>query len=455
MVLRSFSIFSPLRFRIVVIGKGSDVPIENRVALESLPSSNISSTLLQRRILFNCAYRTSYSDDRAGKADITYSLGFELGIVENWKIVEKFLRERNVASLPLQDRVYAIWYLLKLTDTIDLARAGRLCLETPRTGSRLQETSDENLLKLANTFTTTIYYMRLINRAVNIPAISVFTKQDILVNERFQKAQEVSTPPACQIDLVQLLIGSEIDRISEEIAEGYFDERIKDFRASTQVPCVRVSTDDDYPGSWMTSQGNVCILLKETSGSCGRQLSKSAQIRKFSDPLAKFGRLIVDHCIDQRRLQERVFTSLGGFLERADFFWMDLGMSTAFQGRVLIDCVARIHKDILKIWNFNGPLNIVGKVSTAHFPSDDFGSSDDRLSHYSAIMPLWVPRFAQFMGAAGISVVAIKYLYGKYQITYHTLHMDPSRLLLVVLISGEVVNYNAFISRLFTSVFIR
>ncbi|KAF8812866.1 hypothetical protein BYT27DRAFT_7085886 [Phlegmacium glaucopus] len=60
--------------------------------------------------------------DSAGNADITYgytstknirfilhdSLGFEPGTVNNWKIVEDFLRQRSATSL-LQDRVHAIW----------------------------------------------------------------------------------------------------------------------------------------------------------------------------------------------------------------------------------------------------------------------------------------------------------------------------------------------------------
>jgi hypothetical protein len=38
------------------------------------------------------------------------SLGFEPGTVDNWKIVEDFLRKRSEASTQLQERVHAIWY---------------------------------------------------------------------------------------------------------------------------------------------------------------------------------------------------------------------------------------------------------------------------------------------------------------------------------------------------------
>ena len=61
---------------------------------------------------------------------------------------------------------------------------------------------------------------------------------------------------------------------------------------------------------------------------------------------------------------------LSGFLEIltcAAEYWMDLGKSTVFQGRALIDCVWRIHNDILKIWNFNDPL----KVCWSSYPTLD------------------------------------------------------------------------------------
>jgi putative transposon-encoded protein len=58
----------------------------------------------------------------------------------------------------------------------------------------------------------------------------------MLVNEHYQEALRAKVPE------------SEIDDISERNAEISFNSRIKDFRASAKVPCVKVSTDDDYPG---------------------------------------------------------------------------------------------------------------------------------------------------------------------------------------------------------------
>ena len=39
-------------------------------------------------------------------------------------------------------------------------------------------------------------------------------------------------------------------------------------------------------------------------------------------------------------------------------YWQNLGESVFFQGHQMVDCIARIHDDILKIWNFNDPLKV-------------------------------------------------------------------------------------------------
>lgn len=40
-------------------------------------------------------------------------------------------------------------------------------------------------------------------------------------------------------------------------------------------------------------------------------------------------------------------------------YWQDLSQSNAFDGQILIDCIQRLHDDVLKVWNFHDP----GKVS--------------------------------------------------------------------------------------------
>ena len=123
-------------------------------------------------------------------------------------------------------------------------------------------------------------------------------------------------------------------------------------------------SDWNHFGNWSTLRGSACVVSKETSGFCGPQLSKSARIRKFSAPLGtRLGRVwpnIVCWPVIWLVKAPRA-RILSGFLEILTFaaeYWMDLGKSTVFQGRALIECVWRIHNDILKIWNFNDPLKV-------------------------------------------------------------------------------------------------
>ena len=69
----------------------------------------------------------------------------------------------------------------------------------------------------------------LTHSLVQIPVIVVFTKYDYLINEQWMNARKPS-----QIEL-------------ERKAEAYFNDHIKDLKASTQASIVRVSTDKAYP----------------------------------------------------------------------------------------------------------------------------------------------------------------------------------------------------------------
>ena len=56
-------------------------------------------------------------------------------------------------------------------------------------------------------------------------------------------------------------------------------------------------------------------------------------------------------------------------------YWINLGQNVAFRGRKLIECIRRIHEDILKVWNFNDPDKVIsmshrfGCIVTYHISS--------------------------------------------------------------------------------------
>ena len=39
-------------------------------------------------------------------------------------------------------------------------------------------------------------------------------------------------------------------------------------------------------------------------------------------------------------------------------YWLDLGQSSVFEDKILIECINRIHDDVLKVWNFNDPTKV-------------------------------------------------------------------------------------------------
>ncbi|KAK7448838.1 hypothetical protein VKT23_013567 [Stygiomarasmius scandens] len=191
------------QFRILIVGKSG-------VGKSSLVSAIFNISINDIDIAHN----------RAGEADINReytsqdnprfvlhdSKGFEPGSEKTWDLVKKFVSDRCSSDRPLKERVHIIW----------------LCLESPRTGSRLVRTEDIELLKLAQKF--------------EVPVIVVFTKYDLLVDEMSMELEE-------DVDDDELL-----EKKAEEIANSYFEKRIHecgdvDFSSNEYVT---ISTDADY-----------------------------------------------------------------------------------------------------------------------------------------------------------------------------------------------------------------
>ena len=117
----------------------------------------------------------------------------------------------------------------------------RLCIETPRTGTRLLQTADEHLLKLAkerelmSSFDLPHNPVILFSLKVKIPVIVVFTKYDYLVVEHFRACNHISSP---------------IDKKLEALSRA--ERAFSDFTKGLKVPFAPVSTlkdaQKDYGG---------------------------------------------------------------------------------------------------------------------------------------------------------------------------------------------------------------
>ncbi|KAH9162499.1 hypothetical protein EDB89DRAFT_637162 [Lactarius sanguifluus] len=313
---------------------------------------------------------------RAGKADISRpytsntnprfilhdSQGFEPGSLEKWDVVEGFIRDKCDERLEPKDRLHAIW----------------LCIETPRTGSRLMQTADEEVLKLATN--------------LNVAVIVVFTKYDVLFNEHYRVVKAAQSPgePA-STDTIR------ID--AEARAKGHLDKLVKAFQPRFEY--VTVSTHKRYPSLRLAETTRRC--LHEVEGNLWAPWAAAQQIHA----------------------QQKVNFSINEGFKK---YWINLGKSTVFPGHILSDCLLRIHLDIIEVWNFYDPEqllsgaqfreNMIKLIESLIIIEPQSGGVSDTLSTLSGLSStaatIAAP-FAQVLSGAGIAVIAVKFLFQKYQ----------------------------------------
>ncbi|TFK20671.1 hypothetical protein FA15DRAFT_759207 [Coprinopsis marcescibilis] len=116
--------------------------------------------------------------------------------------------------------------------------------------------------------------------------------------------------------------------------------------------------------------------------------------------------------------------------EGAKKYWIDLGKSIVFEGEMIIDCIRRIHDDILLVWNFNDPDKILSSpeffsrmLALVAPPADDLlnqtSSLADGVSTVSDLISLvqvaGATALALPLSAISLGILALRFLYGKYQ----------------------------------------
>jgi len=110
-----------------------------------------------------------------------------------------------------------------------------LSIETPRTGSRLLQDSDEKVLDLADHCTIIPNFVFLLLELtvieVKIPIIVVLTKYDLLVNQYHIKAERSGKGTA-----------EDWETISQEQAKNHINRRINDSQRLKSVKTVDVSS---------------------------------------------------------------------------------------------------------------------------------------------------------------------------------------------------------------------
>ncbi|KJA19570.1 hypothetical protein HYPSUDRAFT_859131 [Hypholoma sublateritium FD-334 SS-4] len=354
--------------------------------------------------------------DRAGHADIELeykslsnprfilhdSKGFEAGSTTNWDNVDRFLR-RCQAYPELSRRIHAIW----------------LCLLTPRPGARLLEAGDENLLKLAI--------------ELKIPIVAVFTKYDLLVNSFLLKDRSSTKSKP------ERLLDSE-KKASESLrSSGEGLERIWQILAPKELPMAWVK---------------MSLPKKPDPKMSTEMLSGLADVTREKLREVESNLYITWITAQQVNARQKVDLSIDEGLKK---YWQDLGKSIAFEGQTMINCIRRIHDDILKVWNFRDPDRV---LSSAEFFSqmiglvapliDDqpnqaafFGDGVSTVSDLvTIIQAAGATALALPLSAISLGGLAIKFLYGKYQ------QYDSTAKFL----AGYIVNLTLFLHGIFMDI---
>jgi len=355
------------KFRILVVGNTG-------VGKSSLVSSVFNIGIKDIDIAHNRAGKANiareYTSDTNARFILHDSQGFEPGSAENWEVVEKFIRDRCDERLEAKDRLHAIW----------------LCIETPRTGSRLMQTADEQLLALATD--------------LKVAVIIVFTKYDILFNECHRKAsKEARRRPGKSASADTICIDA------EKNATDFLNTLIDNF-PKRPIEYVTVSTSEKYPKCF-----SMLKKLTETTRRCLHDVE---------------GELWVPWAAAQQiNAQQKVNFSINEGFKK---YWVNLGKSTVFKGHILLDCLSRIHLDIIEVWNFYDPekllpgthfcqemIKFIQPLLTEPQPRSNMSKMLSNLSAVTTIVAGFAAACTPVLTGAGITVVAVEFLRQKYQ----------------------------------------
>ncbi|GJJ08029.1 hypothetical protein Clacol_002236 [Clathrus columnatus] len=336
--------------------------------------------------------------DRAGRANIEHgftsstnprfilhdSQGYEPGNLNQWGVAEAFIKARAKHEHP-QERVHAIW----------------LCIETPRTGGRLLQVGDENLIKLA--------------LKLELPLLVIFTKYDLLITEKFKEFDKDNTTKShtqsysehLQIDVQPY---PERLQIATKRADDDFQQRVKGLPKHPTIEYITVSTNEkifkDCLGSFQNLTKVTRRMLHHVEGELWVPWATAQQVNA----------------------SQKIETSISEGFKK---YWLDLGTNVVFEGFLMWDCVSRIHRDILEIWNFNDPdglltgnefcTQMVQLTQPILIKSDKKEKDEGQSGYFSDLSDAVTVAghiatgFAQALGVAGIAVATIKFLYKRYQ----------------------------------------
>lgn len=220
--------------------------------------------------------------------------------------------------------------------------------------------------------------------------IIVFTKYDFLFNEHYRKKVKTLGKTANR---------DTIRTEAEKSAEGHLDTLINDFHQ--RIEYVTVSTLERYPSLSYTPHRHPIRLTRSVFRMFWYAQKLNRDHSEMFAPsrrglMGPMGCCSANQCPAKGQFFDRV--RISNYLRLLDFslfwmifaisegfkgmfcrwfflyieltinpeYWIDLGKSIAFEGHILLDCLSRIHLDIIEIWNFHDPEKVSSKFQLPH-----------------------------------------------------------------------------------------
>ncbi|KAL0064121.1 hypothetical protein AAF712_008981 [Marasmius tenuissimus] len=277
------------KFRILVLGKSG-------AGKSSLINStfNVNVANVSHELAGVSDINSEITSEQNSRFILHDSQGFAHGEVDNFKTVEKFIRDRTDEKKPLKDRLHAIWF----------------CVEIPTANGALFEKGEEKIFEL---------------KLENVPIIVVFTKYDELVSKLEEE------------------IDSELEEDGDDLDDDQFQQRVEE-RARSQFSeiCVKplkaITKDRELPFLEVSTRKRYKSTLEElmhlTRGHVDEAVWLTWAIAQRTSADLK-----IDASIAIGRKK----------------YWKGLASGLNLAVNNLKAFMNVVHDEIVTIWNFNDP----------------------------------------------------------------------------------------------------
>ncbi|KAJ8094332.1 hypothetical protein PM082_006872 [Marasmius tenuissimus] len=279
------------KFRILVIGKSG-------AGKSSLINStfNVNTAKVSHELAGVSDINSEITSEQNSRFILHDSQGFAHDEVDNYKTVERFIRDRTDERKPLKDRLHAIWF----------------CVEIPTANGALFEKGEEKVFEL---------------KLENVPVIVVFTKYDQLVSKLEEEMDTELEDDGDQADLDDDQFQQRVEERARSQLSEICVKPLKTITKDRKLPYLEVSTRKRY-------MNTLEALTRLT--------------REYVDEAAWLTWAIAQNANADLKIDASI--AIG-----RKKYWKGLASGLNLAVNNLKAFLNVIHDDIVKIWNFNDP----------------------------------------------------------------------------------------------------